>query len=520
MVVPAIILLVACANLANQLLARAVQRGREIGVRLSLGATRTRIVRLLLVESSTLAIAASVVAVFLASALIDIVTTQVLVFPFRVPIDLSVLLFTILLSLITAVAFGLVPALRATRLDLAQAMKDGAGAGGYTRSRLRSALVIVQVAASVALLAIAGVFMRASVRSQVIFADERGDRTLTVTADLALLDYTPTEGRAFHALAMERLRGLPGVEAVGLAPFGPVGSIPYRRISIEGDAPDRERWDNVAEVAGDWFESQGLRPIAGRVFDPDATRGQTIAVVNDAMANYLWKTTDVLGRTLRIGEGNGARTFTVIGVVPTLRRDPRDDGPKEVITVPASVDAYDPGARIYVRTRGSASDLRASVRAAVRALDPRLPPPTVTTAAAAVAEVVGGVTQIASGVGAMGTIALLLAALGLSAVLAFIVEQRRYGIGVRIALGAPSGAVVWMVLRQALVLAGIGVGAGALIAVATTTLLRSVIFGLPPVDFVAFAGSAGIIMIVAVLATLAPAGRAARVDPVVALRAD
>ena len=520
MAIPMLILLVACANLANQLLARAVQRGREIGVRLSLGATRARIVRLLFVESTMLALAASVAAVFLARALIDIVTTQVLVFPFRIPLDLSVLVFTIVLAFVTALAFGLVPALRATRLDLAQSMKDGAAAGGYARSRLRSALVIVQVAASVALLAIAGVFMRASEKSQVMFAEERGDRMLTVTAELDLVGHTPASGRAFQSLVMERLRGLPGVVAVALAPFGPVSSIPYQRIAIEGDAPDRERWDNVAEVAGDWFESQELRPIIGRVFDPDASKGQTIAVVNDAMAAYLWKTTDVVGRTIRIGEGDSARTFTVIGVVPTLRRDPRDDGPKEIITVPASVDAYNPGARIYVRTRGNAADLRAPIRAAIRELDPRLPPPTVTTVSEAVSEVVGSVMQIASGVGAMGTIALLLAALGLSAVLAFIVEQRRFEIGVRMALGAPALAVVWMVLRQSLALSGIGIAAGALVAMATTTLLRSILFGLPPIDPVAFIGSASIILLVAILSTLGPAGKAAKVDPVVALRAE
>ena len=520
MAIPMLILLVACANLANQLLARAVQRSREIGVRLSLGATRARIVRLLLVESTTLAVAASIIAAFLARALIDIVGTRVLIMPFRIPMDARVLLFTIGLAFVTALAFGLVPALRATRLDLTQAMKDGANAGGYTRSRLRSALVVVQVAASVALLAVAGVFMRASDRSEATHIDDAAQRMLTVSVDLSLLDYSPAAGSAFHALAMERLRGLPGVQAVALAPIGPTGSTPERRVSVDGDAPERERYLEVAEVAGDWFAAQMLRPIAGRVFDPEASNGEMIAVINDAVAQRLWPGASALGRTLRIGEGANTRTFTVIGVVPARRRDPRDNEPRAIITIPASATSWDPAARLHVLARGNAADLSPSVRAVVRELDPRLPPPTVTTVAEAVAETVAPVAQIASGVGAMGTIALLLAALGLSAVLAFIVEQRRHEIGVRIALGAPSGAVVGMVLRQALVLAAVGISAGAVIAVATTTLLRNLLFGLPPVDPIAFGGSAAVIIVVALLATLAPATRAARVDPMVALRAD
>jgi predicted permease len=516
MAVPVLILLVACANLANQLLARAVQRGREIAVRLSLGATRARLVRLLLIESTALALAASLLGLGVARLLTDALRAFVLVVPFRIPIDLRVLVFTTAIALVTALVFGLVPALRATRLDLAQSMKEGAHAEGYTRSRLRSALVVTQVAASVALLALAGVFGRASHRSR-LTDDESGPRLLTFTADLDLLGYEAPAGLALQTLAMERLRGLPGVEAVALAPFAPAGSIPYRPVSLAGDPPDQSRWYEVAAVAGDWFAVRPARPVAGRLFTAAEMRGgSAVAVVDQVAASRLWPGASAVGQTLRVGEGATASVLTVIGVVPPVNDDPRDT-PAGVITLPAG-ERYEPRARLYVRAHGNAADLRGPVRNVMRGLDDRLPVASMATLEESRREAAASVAQIAQGVGAMGTVALLLAALGLSAVLAFIVEQRRYEIGVRIALGARSVAVTWMILRQALVLSGIGIAGGALVAGVTATLLRSILFGVPPIDPVAFGGSTAILLVVAILSSVAPARRAANLDPMIALR--
>lgn len=519
MAIPLLILLVACANLANQLLARAVQRGREIAVRLALGATRRRLVRLLLVESSLLAIAASVLGVLIARGLTDMLGTFALVLPFRIPIDLRVVLFTIALASVTAVAFGLLPALRATRIDLAEQMKEGPSGGGYRRSRLRGALVVTQVAASVALLALAGVFARGSRNARISDTAHNSDRVLTVAVDLDLLRYDTIAGRAFQATAVERLRALPGVEAVATAPYDPASSIPAERVSLPGDPPERVRYRETVRARGDWFAVQAARPLAGRLFTAEEARsGAPVAVVDEALARRYWPDEMAVGKALRIGEGKRAEVVTVVGVIPTIRdrHGHNDDG---VVTTPASA-GYDSRTRFWVRARGNAADLRASARDVVRAIDTKLPPPKVETLGESLDEIAVGVKQMAAGVAAMGTVALLLAALGLAGVLSFIVEQRRHEIGVRMALGAPSSAVTWMVVRQSLSLAAIGIAVGSVVAGLAATLLRGMLFGLPPLDPAAFAVSIGVIVAVTLLASAAPARRAAKVDPMVALRAE
>ena len=519
MAIPLLVLLVACANLANQLLARAVQRSREIAVRLSLGATRARLVRLLLVESTLLAVIAGVAGIFLARVLTDALQAFALIVPFRIPMDVRVVLFTIAVALITAVAFGLVPSLRATRLDLAQSIKEGAGSGSYRRSRLRNVLVVTQVAASVALLALAGVFVRGSQRSRMSESEDNVNRVLTVATDLELLGYEASAGLAFQSRVMERLRALPGVEAVALSPVTPQGAIPSDRITLPVDAPDYQRYREVASVSGDWFVARNTRALAGRLFTAaEAQRAAPVAVVDEAAARKFWPEQSALGQTFRLGEGENAVVLTVIGVMPTVRdrHGHNDDG---VITVPAS-GRFDARSYFYVRTRGNAADLRAAAREVIHELDNRLPPAAVATLGESLDELGANAAQLASGVGAMGTIALLLAALGLASVLSFVVAQRRFEIGVRIALGAQAAAVTWMVLRQSLQLAAIGIVVGAVLAGLMATVVRGMLFGLPPIDPVAFIGSTTIILLVALLSSVAPARRAAGVDPLVALKAD
>lgn len=518
MVVPVMILLVACANLANQLLARAVQRSREIAVRLSLGATRGRLVRQLLVETSMIALFASVGGVIVARLLTGALGVFVAI-PFEIPIDQRVFAFTVLLSLITAVAFGLVPALRATRMDLAQSVKEGGKSGGYTRSRLRNALVVLQVTASVALLALAGVFMRGSQHSQVRAGDENTNRLLTVGVDLDLAGYSPAEGRALQARVMERLAAFPGIEAVGLSGSGPTMSYDERPTKVVGGTGDEREYNDVALVKGDWFAANNMRPVAGRLFTAAEARGaQTVAIVDDVAAREMWPGKNAVGQAIRIGEDSTAWLATVVGVVPTIG-DMRAAPPEGTIVIPAG-DLYSARSYFYLRTRGSATQMRTPVRTVMRDIDPRLPIASVATLGETLATDAAPIRQLATGVGAMGIIAMLLAALGLSALLSFIVEQRRFEIGVRIALGAQVGTVTRMVLGQSLTLTVIGIVLGALIAGASATVLQVLLFGLPPIDPISFGGSAAVILIVALLSSFAPARRAARVDPMVALRAD
>lgn len=519
MAIPLVILLVACANLANQLLARGLQRSREIAVRLSLGAARSRIVRLLLVESLLIAFVASVGGVVLARVLTDLLGAWFLVLPFRIPVDGRVALFAGLLGVVTAAAFGVVPALRATKVDLAQAMKEGSGTGGLRRSRLRGALVSLQVGASVALLALTALFVRASGNTH-RSGEGATDRLLTIDLDLDLVAMPREAGQAFQALAMERLRGLPGVEAVALAPFSPISSIREDRIAIEGDAPDRQRYENIGRVRGDWFAARALAPIAGRTFTASEADGAaTVAVIDRTEAEYLWDdAARAIGKAIRIGDGDSAIVATVVGVVPDIP-DPRGEEPEGVIYLPTAA-TYDAKSRLYVRTAGSAAAMREPARAAVRALDARLPVLGVRTLGESLDEAAAPVTEIASGAGAMGIVALLLAALGLSAVLSFLVEQRRAEIGIRMALGASRRAVLALILRESAVLVGIGAAVGIAVAVAVGTLLRNLLFGVPPLDPLALGSATAVMLVVALAASLAPALRASRVDPMVAIRAE
>ena len=519
MAVPLLIMLVVCANLANQMLARGIQRSGEIAVRLSLGASRGRVVRQLMAEAALLALVAGALGFVAARAITTIVATQVVVMPFRIPVDGRVFLFSAALALGTALVFALVPALRATRVDLARAVNEGGRAGGYRRSRLRSGLVVVQVAASVSLLAVAGVFVRAITHARVNDVLGNADRVLTVAPNLEILGYDSIAGRDFQRRAIERLAALPGVAAVGLATFGPMAEPPWQRVLVAGSGGQRGQWVGVAEVAGDWAGAVNMAPVHGRAFTAAELRGGAgVALIDDVAATDLVPGIEPLGQTLRIGEGDAAYAVTVIGVIPTLQ-DPRGHADNGVVVVPRP-ELYAARARLYVRTTGDAAALRGAVAGTVQSIDPRLPAPAVVTVGESLDENAAGVKQIALGASAMGAIALLLAALGLYAVLSFIVEQRRYEIGVRMALGARTGSVTALVLRQSLVLGAIGTVVGALVAAGTSVGLRGMMFGLPPVDPLAFAGSALLMLAVVVLASVVPALRAARVDPMVSLRSN
>lgn len=517
MALPALILLVACANLANQLLARGIQRSGEIAVRLSLGATRARIVRLLLVETTLLALAASVAGLFVARVLVDALGAFALVLPFRIPIDTRVFVFSAALAVVTGAVFGLVPALRATRLDLARAVNEGSGSGGFKRSRLRDGLVVLQVAASVAMLALSGVFVRAAQQSHVIDTLHNSNRLLTVSINFDLLGYTEAARRDLQSRALERFRALPNVEAVSIATFSPLTSIPERRVSVIGDGQKRGRWQDIAAVRGDWFATWNLRPLSGRLLTDAELRGEQSVVVIDSMAaTELLPGKNAIGQSLRIGDSTDARIVTVVGVVRTMDKPRHEAG--GMITLAAS--AFSARPTFYLRARGDAAALRPTVRAIMRELDPHLPVLEVATYGESLDLNAAPVTQLAQGAGGMGLVALLLAALGLSSVLAFVVEQRRREIGVRVALGAESGTITRMILRQSLKLVGIGIFAGALIAAGAATGLRSILFGLSPINPAAFVGSTAIMLVVALLSSVVPARRAAKVDPMVALRSN
>jgi len=514
MAVPAIILLVACANLANQLLARAIQRAREIAVRLSLGATRARVVRQLLVETALLAVMASGLGVVLARWLLDALRAWFLALPFRIPIDVRVLAFTVGLALATALAFGLVPALRATRSDLASTLKDGAPGTGYRRSRLRNALVISQIAASLAMIAVSSVFVRAAQRPPSAL-DQLENRVLLVSVNLDLLGFDSVTGRAYQRQALDRLSHLPGVAAAGMAPFAMFDMLPGYPVTETGQTSN-PRYFDLAQVSGGWFEATNTRPVRGRLFSAAEQAGPpSVAVVDEEFAKRFWGTEEPMGRALRIGGDSVPTLVTVVGVIPT-RQEVSFRQAEGFVAIPQR--QYNPRTYFYARTNRSAESMISGIGQAVGALDPRVPILWVRTLEDVAAREVAPLSMLATGLTSLGSVALALAALGLFGVLSFIVAQRRYEIGIRVALGARRIDVTWLVLRQALGLGAGGVLAGAAIAVATVILLRALIHGLQPVNLQVFATTSLIMVLVALLASALPARRAASVDPVKALR--
>ena len=518
MVVPAIILLVACANLANQLLARAIERGREIAVRLSLGATRWRVIRQLVVETGLLAIAACALGVLLAWWLLDGLRVWVLPIPFRIPIDLRVLGFSLGLALVTALAFGLAPALRATRTDLSRALKEGSPGSGTARSRLRSALVVVQIAASLGLIAVSNVFVRAAERPPSAALDALADRSLLVAVNLDLLGFDSTAGRAYQRAMLERLGGLPGVEAAGMAPFSMFEMVGEAPVAESGRDPARPEYLDLAEVSGAWFEATNTRAVRGRLFTAaERVAAPSVAVVDEVVARDLWPGRDAVGQTLRIGD-SAPSMVTVVGVIPT-RQEVTFREPEGLVVIPGTRQ-YNPRTFFYVRTSASAEAMTAVVQQAARELDPRVPLLWLRTLERVAAEEVASMSMLASGLAGLGAVALGLAALGLFGVLSFLVAQRRYEIGIRAALGARRGDVTWMVLKQALRLGTGGVLVGALLALGSVTMLRAIIHGLKPLNLLVFGGMAAIMVLVAALASAVPARRAASVDPMEALRAE
>lgn len=440
--------------------------------------------------------------------------------PFRIAVDARVLAFTIALALLTAIVFGLVPALAATRTDLASALKDGAQGSGYRRSRLRSALVVVQIAASLAMIAVAGVFVRAAQRPPSAL-DALENNVLLVSMNLGLVGFDPVSGRAYQQQVMERLGHLPGVAAVGMAPFAMFDMLGGEPVRETGNLTGRPRHCDVAGVSGDWFDATNTRAVRGRLFSA-AERGAppSVAVVDVELARRMGRTdsSDAIGRVLRIGPDSAPIVVTVIGVIPT-RQEVSFRQPEGVVVIPHTWQ-YSPRTYFYIRTRVASAQVTAAIREAVRDVDARVPILWIRTLEEAAASEVSALTAIASGLAALGVVALALAALGLFGVLSFIVAQRRYEIGIRIALGARRGDVTWMVMRQALRLGAGGVVAGTFVALAVVALLRTVIHGLQPFNLLEFGGTAAIMVIVALLASAIPARRAASVDPMTALRTE
>jgi macrolide transport system ATP-binding/permease protein len=519
-----LVLLVACANLANMMLARGAMRRREMAVRVAIGASRGRLVAQLLTESLTVAVAGGAAALLVARWLTGLVAAFQPPLPISLGLDIApdwrVLLFTFFTAVATGIAFGLVPALRASRPDLVAGLKDaGHGADGRQRRvELRDALVVGQVAFSLLLLVVGALMARSLGEAAKVDLGYDAARTAHLALSLEMNGYGAEDGGALIEEARRRLLAVPGVEAVGLTSRAPQ-SLNNNGFGIFIDGhpstiADRPIVLDGASVDGSYFDALGLRIVAGRGIEhADREERRRVAVVTEAMARRYWPGEDAVGREFRASRGS--EPYRIVGIVQDYKVDTPGEAPKPYLHLPLPLRiTY---ASLLVRTATPAGPLVATLQRELRVLDPELVFLEAGTLRDALAVRIFPVRAGAWLIGAAGVLALLLAAIGLYGVIAFSVSRRVREIGIRRALGAETTGVVALVVRRGMFLVATGGVLGGVLAAASATALSGVLF-VGVFDALSFVLAFTALLLVAAAANALPAWRAASVDPMVALR--
>ncbi len=525
MVVVGLVLLVACANVANILLARAAGRQKEIAIRLAMGAGRKQLIRQLLIESFLLALSGAGVGFVLAAVAARAISNFQLPLPFPVVfdfnVDMRVAAFTLGLSLVTALLFGLVPALRASRPDLVGALKDGPTLVGHVgRSGMRNTLVIVQVALSLVMLATAGLFLRSLGNASSIDIGFKPDKILIMSVDPKLHNYSHDKTVQFLSQLRERVSALPGVRSVsfvGVVPLSIGATSNNFDVEATSDHPRQSANANVNNVGSGYFQTMGIPILRGREFIPQ-TDDQHVAVINETMAAKMFPGQDPIGRRMNQGKDS----YTVVGVarnskLRTIGEKPDNAAYIFLNAAPEKANSFF-GTTIIVKTFVNPRGLARSVREQISALDPNMAVFNTETMQEHVDKslILPRISALLFGI--FGVVGLTLAAIGLYGVMSYSVRRRTREIGIRMALGARPRAVLGMVLRQGLTLTGIGLGIGVAIALALGRFTASVLYGTSGTDLLTFAIVSAVLLAAATVAILVPAFRAAHVEPTTALR--
>ena len=531
MCVVVLVLALACSNVAGLLLARASARRRELAVRLAVGARSSQIVGQFLTESVLLALFGGGLGIGLAVVAMHLVERVRLPLPVTPALGLSldhrVLVFALALSTATGVVFGLLPAWRASQTDPIASIKMGGDAPRRTRRlTLRDGLVIGQVAVSLLLLVGAGLLLRSLANAGSIDPGFTARGVLAFSVDLSSRGYDEARGRVLYDQLLERLAALPGADAVSLASRVPLALGGGRRgIGVDGytPAPGEDMEVHYSVVGAGYFETMRTALAEGRAFDRADAGGPGAVVVNEAFVRRFWPGQTALGRRVIVPHRQAGQVVEDSMVVVGIARDGKytslGEDPTPFVFLPAS-HLFEPEMTVLVRTGGSPTALVPGIRQAVAALDPGLPVYDVRTLEQHVGLSLFPVRAVAWLLGAMGGLALLLAGIGLYGALAYAIARRTREIGVRMALGAAPRDVMASVVGQALRLSAIGTGLGLAAAFGATRFLAFLLYGLSPLDPATFAGMAILLAAVGVAAAAVPARRAARVDPVEALRAE
>jgi putative ABC transport system permease protein len=527
------VLLIACANVANLLLARAAARETEMAVRTALGAARGRLVRQLLTESVLIALCGAAFGLLLAVWGVEFLLGLQ---PEGIPrldairVDGTVVVFTLVIALVTGLVFGVVPAFQATR-GLSHALKEaGRGAmSGRAGNRVRAALVVAEMALAVMLLAGAGLLMRSFVRLQAVDPGFRPAQTLSFELTMPDARYKEDSRRvAFFDQLLPRLRALPGVQSVGAAMALPLSGMDFNiSFSVTGRPPVPPAEQPAMEVrvaSADYFSTIGIPVKRGRAFTENDREGTPrVVVITESAAKQYFPNEDPIGKTINLGWGKGAGKPKAGGEVVGIVGDVKDSGlsepnPPEIFLPlrqwPVSLMS------VVIRTATPPTAIADAVRAEVYAIDPSLPVSKVRTLDQIVAKSISQPRFYMTLLAIFAAVALALAGIGIFGVLSYAVAQRTREIGIRMALGAQERTVVGLVVRQAMTLVIAGVVCGTIAALLLSQTLATMLFGVTPTDPATFSGVAVVLVAVALLACYMPARRATRVDPIVALRAE
>jgi macrolide transport system ATP-binding/permease protein len=525
----ALVLLIACTNLASLMLARATKRRKEIAIRLSLGASRAQLIRQLLTESLLLSFVGGSAGLLLAIWIVD------LVMAFKPPLDIPitldlkmdwrVLAFSALVSILTSILFGLIPALQATKHDVVTAIKDEAGIGGYRRSLLRNTLVVSQIALSLVLLVAAGLVLRSLQHLQTMNPGFTTENGLILSFDLGLHGYDQAKGQQFQKQIIERVNALPGVRSSSLTDLMPL-SVNYNSnaIYVEGQPPVRGAdvpTSMNASVSSAYFTTLEIPFLVGRDFtEQDDEKATQVAVVNEAFVRRLLPDVsavqDAVGKRFSF-KGFEGPFIEIVGITKDGKYWSIGEAPTSFVWVPLR-QSYSASTTLVVRTSVEPGSLVAGIRKEFHNLDETLPVSGVKTLSEHMGFSLFPARVAAILLGSFGLIALLLAAIGIYGVMAYSVAQRTREIGIRMALGAQTSTVLRMILKQGFGLALIGLGIGLVLALLLSQLMTSVLYGVSATDIFTFLLVPALLSSVALLACFVPALRAAKTDPMIALR--
>jgi putative ABC transport system permease protein len=518
------VLLIACANVANLLLVRAAGRQKEIALRTALGAGRFRIVRQMITESVLLALSGGALGTLLAIWGADLLVTMSagsIPPTAHVRIDATVLGFTLLISLLTGVLFGLAPALRTMKLNLSESLKEGGRTPGEgaQRNRTRSVLVILESAVAVVLLISAGLLIRSLIELQNISPGFDAHNVLTMRVDLPREKYaTPEKTGNFFSQLESRLGGLPGVENVGLVSELPLSGqpndVPY---TVEGRPPvsiDQAFDDDFRRVNRQYFGALRIPFLRGRNFtEQEVRQSAKVIIISELLAKQVFPNEEPIGKRLILAMGN--QVFEIIGIVGDIRHRALESQPAPAMYLPT----YEtPWMNLVIRTKGDPTSLSAAVRKEVQGIDPDQPVADVKTMEQWLDTAVAAPRYRTALLGLFALVALVLASTGIYGVMSYSVTQRTHEIGVRMALGAQQVDVLKLVVRQGMTLVVVGVGVGLVGAIALTRVMSTLLFGVTAKDPLTFVAVAALLTLVAFVACYLPARRATKVDPLVALR--